>query len=306
MDSELVIRPARPDDRPAMERITAHTWEDGDYIPQVWDEWLSEEGGELSVGQWGAPEGPVVAISKITAQPEGQIWLEGMRVDPEYRGRGIASQFLEYNLEFARSHGARVVRLATSSRNTTVHHMAAHHGMEQAGSYAMWLAEPLPGGAPPAFLAPDEASQVDEFLQHSPILTYTHGLYTHDWAAQELSAKRVAQHLERGQIAAERTADGQIAALIVVCAEPGDEEMWIGFADGQPPALTQLATAARAYAAQAGAETIRMMIPGLDWLREAFRAAGYDWGDWDGELWVFESKLKQAPANDRSVYRRES
>jgi GNAT superfamily N-acetyltransferase len=298
MDEELTIRPARPDDRPAMEHITAHTWENGDYIPQVWDEWLADENGVLTVGEWGGPGGPVVAISKITVQPEGQIWLEGMRVDPDYRERGIASRFLQFNLEYGRSHGARVVRLATSFRNTAVHHMVAHQGMERVGAYGVWNAEPLAEGSRPAFLAPVDAAVVDEFLRHSAVLVHAHGLYTQDWAAQELSAERTAELLARGRVAAQRAADGQIAALAVVEAEPGDDEMWIGFADGQPEAVTDLATQIRTYAAQAGVDRIRLMIPDLDWLREAFRAAGYDWGDWDGELWIFESRLPEPPGED--------
>jgi GNAT superfamily N-acetyltransferase len=298
MDEELTIRPARPEDRPAMEHITAHTWEDGDYIPQVWDEWLGDEKGEMTVGEWGGPGGPVVALSKITAQPEGQIWLEGMRVDPDYRERGIASRFLQYNLDYGRSHGARVVRLATSFRNTVVHHMVAHQGMERVGVYAVWVAEPLAEGPQPAFLAPKDAAKVDGFLGHSAVLAHTHGLYTRDWAAQELSAGRVAELLEKGRVAAQRAPGGQIAALAIVEAEPGDDEMWIGFADGQPEAVTHLATQIRAYAAQAGVDRIRMMIPDLEWLREAFRPAGYDWGDWDGELWVFESRLTEPPGED--------
>ena len=45
METELTIRPARPDDRPAMERICAHTWDWGDYVPEVWDDWLAQGGG---------------------------------------------------------------------------------------------------------------------------------------------------------------------------------------------------------------------------------------------------------------------
>ena len=45
MSSALIIRPARPEDRPAVERICAHTWEWGDYIPEVWEEWLADKRG---------------------------------------------------------------------------------------------------------------------------------------------------------------------------------------------------------------------------------------------------------------------
>jgi GNAT superfamily N-acetyltransferase len=290
MVEQVLIRPARPEDRPAMEHICAHTWENGDYLPQVWDEWLADENGRLIVGEMGGPGGQVVALSKITFQAEGQAWLEGMRVDPDYRGQGIASQFLKFSLEYAHDHGAQAVRLATGDYNTAVHHMAGRQGMIQVGTYALWLAEPLPGGPQPEFLKPEEAAQASEFLQNSPVLAYTHGLYAVDWAAQELSATRLIELLARGQVAAERTPEGHLAALMVVCTEPGDDETWIGFADGQPPAISRLATAVRGYAAQAAVDRIRVMLPGLDWLREAFHAAGFDWGDWDDELWVFESR----------------
>ncbi|MGD8597084.1 MAG: hypothetical protein PVJ26_08665, partial [Anaerolineae bacterium] len=75
--SRFHLRPGRPADRPAMERVCARTWEWGDYIPEVWEEWLADEGGLVLVGEWA---GQVVALSKITFYPDGQVWLEGMRV----------------------------------------------------------------------------------------------------------------------------------------------------------------------------------------------------------------------------------
>jgi hypothetical protein len=67
--------------------------------------------------------------------------------------------------------------------------------------------------------------------------------------------------------------------------------MWVGFADGEPAAVSDLATAVRAYAAERGAQQVGIMLPDLDWLRDAFRAAGYGPGEWEGELWIFERLL---------------
>jgi hypothetical protein len=44
-----------------------------------------------------------------------------------------------------------------------------------------------------------------------------------------------------------------------------------------------------------GAEHVQVMMPDLPWLRDAFQAAGYGYGDWEGELWVFEIHLPEAP-----------
>jgi GNAT superfamily N-acetyltransferase len=302
MEAQLTIRPARPDDRAAMEHICAHTWEDGDYIPRVWDEWLADPKGALLVGELGAPEGKVVALSKITFQPAGQVWLEGMRVDPDYRGQGIGSRFLHFSLEYAREHGARIVRLATGGYNTPVHHITGHAGMEHIATYVLWLAESLPGGPPLTFLTPEHAAQVRELLQNSPVLAHTHGLYTVDWACQELSAALAAQLLDNHQVVAEFAPAGQLSALAILHAERGDDEMWIGFADGQQPALVDLLTAIRGYAATDGVERVRTMLPDLAWLREAFRAAGFGFGDWEGELWILESRLAQSPGLGQSQH----
>jgi len=295
MDGELIFRRARPDDRAAMERICAQTWEWGDYIPEVWDEWLADDQGAFLVGEL---DGQVVTLNKITRQPSGQFWLEGMRVDPEYRRRGISVRSLDFTLAYAREHGARVVRLSTGSHNVPVHTVVTRAGMEHIGTYVLWNADPLPGDPlRPLLLTPDHAAQVYAFLADSPVLAYTHGLYNANWAWQELSAERIGQFLnvarEPGyaQVLAQSAPDGQLTALAIVQFDAEDRHLWVLFADGQAPAVTALATAIRAYAAQLGAQHVQVMVPDLPWLRDAFQAAGYGYGDWEGELWVFELQL---------------
>ncbi len=42
---------------------------------------------------------------------------------------------------------------------------------------------------------------------------------------------------------------------------------------------------------EVGAQRVAVMLPELAWLREAFGTAGFGYGDWKGELWVFERWL---------------
>ncbi len=289
-DYGLTIRPARPDDRPAVERICAHTWEWGDYIPEVWDRWLADANGQVLVGELA---GQVVALSRIIFQPEGQVWLEGMRVAPEARRQGIARQFLDYSLACARRCTARVVRLSTGSYNEPVHRMAAHAGMVRVGAYVLWAADPLPQAPLPTILSPADAPQVQKVLAHSPLLVHTYGLCSFGWAWQELSPAYVACLLEAGQMAARLAPDGSLAALASIHPDPGDETLWIGFIEGQPGAVADLATAIRGQAAQIGSAKVQVMLPGVDWLRDALGTAGYGPGDWQGELWVFARRLSQ-------------
>jgi GNAT superfamily N-acetyltransferase len=293
METALTIRPARPEDRPAMERICAHTWEWGDYIPEVWDEWLADEQGLLIVGELA---GRVVALSRFRFQARDQIWLEGMRVDPEYRRRGIGRKLLDHSITFAQERGARVVRLSTSYHNLAVHTMTAQAGMERVGAYQLRTADPLPGAPEPVFLSAEHADQVRAFLLDSPMMAYTHGLYSTDWAWEDLSPARVSQFLEAGQLAAQLAPDGQLSALALIQPRLEDHELWIGFLDGEAATLTGLATAIRAHSARIGAEKVQVMVPDLGWLRADLSRAGFGTGEWEGELWVFERWLaKQAP-----------
>jgi GNAT superfamily N-acetyltransferase len=293
METALTIRSARPDDRPAMERVCAHTWEWGDYIPEVWDDWLADEEGLLIVGELA---GRVVALSRIAFQASGQIWLEGMRVDPEYRRLGVAGQFLDRSIVLAAERGARVVRLGTSHRNTPVHIMTERAGMACVGSYQLLVADPLPGGPELAFLPAERASDARDFLNNSAVMAHTHDLYSVHWAWQELSAALADQYLHAGQVAARLGSDGRLAALAFLDPDPEDSELWISFIDGETTALVELATALRGHAARTGFEDVRVMVPDLDWLRVVLVKAGYGPGDWEGELWIFERWLSEDAA----------
>jgi len=273
-----------------MERICAHTWEWGDYIPEVWDNWLADEQGLPIVGEL---EGRVVALSRFRFQAPNQIWLEGMRVDPEYRRRGIGRQFLDHSIAFARERGARVVRLSTSYHNVAAHTLTTQAGMAQIGSYQLRSADPLSSAPEPAFPSAEHADRVHAFLNHSPLLAYAHGLYSVDWAWQELSPTRVDQLLETGQFTARLAADGRLAALAVLDPQPEDRELWIGFIDGEAAAVTELATAIRGHAAGLGTEKVQMLVSDIGWLRGALSEAGFGPGEWEGELWVYERWLSE-------------
>jgi len=276
-----------------MERVCAHTWDWGDYIPEVWDDWLADEQGLLIVGEL---EGRVVALSRIAFQPSGQIWLEGMRVDPEYRRLGVAGQFLDRSIALARERGARVVRLGTSHSNTPVHIMTERAGMARVGSYQLLIADPLPGGPEPVLLPAERAGDVLDFLNNSAVMAHTHNLHSVYWAWQELSAARVDQYLEVRQVVARLGPDDRLAALAFLDPDPEGGELWISFIDGEVAALVELATALRGQAARTGLENVRVMVPDLDWLRGALGQAGYGPGDWEGELWIFERWLAEGAA----------
>ena len=86
--ADVEVRPARPEDREAVLAFCQQTWDWGDYIEQVWDEWRHKPQDTLFVATL---DGRPVGITNVRMLNDTEVWFEGMRVDPAFRQQGIAS-----------------------------------------------------------------------------------------------------------------------------------------------------------------------------------------------------------------------
>ncbi|MEM4057729.1 MAG: GNAT family N-acetyltransferase [Thermoplasmata archaeon] len=99
---EIKIRNATMRDKPRILEFCKNTWQgmkgledtQHDYIAFVYDAWVRKK----SMITAEIDHRPV-AILNVNPYKDGSAWLEGMRVDPEYRRKGIASMLTSYVLE---------------------------------------------------------------------------------------------------------------------------------------------------------------------------------------------------------------
>ena len=152
---QLDVRAARSEDREAVLAFCAHTWSEGDYIEDVWHEWLSDERGALLVAI--SDERPI-GIVHVAMFSDEEAWLEGIRVDPAQRRHGVGRVLVSRALVAARERGAKVARLFTDHDNSAsqglitgfgfrrvaevVHYEAAALGLEQRGDEGGVTARP--------------------------------------------------------------------------------------------------------------------------------------------------------------------
>ncbi len=133
------VRRARPGDTRAVLDFTRATWDGWDYVPSVWSDWLEATDGVLLVavpnathqldlfGRALTGERPV-GIARIAMLSPDEAWLEGLRVDPGVRTRGVARLLHGACLVWARAQGATSVRYATGQENEGSHRLGARHG----------------------------------------------------------------------------------------------------------------------------------------------------------------------------------
>jgi len=94
----LIYRPAINSDKEQIFDFCNNTFEWGDYIQEVWDCWINEKDSLLLVAQ---TMDSISYANKIVAMIHGKlchknmIWVEGIRVHPEYREKGIASSLIK-------------------------------------------------------------------------------------------------------------------------------------------------------------------------------------------------------------------
>jgi GNAT superfamily N-acetyltransferase len=131
----IVCRPALPIDAPGMHELTRHIWEGEDYVPHAWADWMVDPEGVLAVAE---SKAKVVGLGKLTKLSETEWWLEGLRVHPDYEGRGIASRLNDYLLAFWQRTGSGVIRLATISKREPVQHMVTKRGFKLIGEFSTY------------------------------------------------------------------------------------------------------------------------------------------------------------------------
>ncbi len=156
----FAVRDARLEDRPHVLEFTAHTWEFGDYIEFVYDQWVRDSAGRFIVAEEEAT-GTIVAIDKLTMLSPTEAWFEGLRVNPLYRGRGIAPWLQRYMIQEAKRLGAQTIRFLTREDNLPVHSMAYRDGFVMRAVVRFWKRRPQAAGA--------RAGEDTEGTGHSPV-----------------------------------------------------------------------------------------------------------------------------------------
>lgn len=142
------IREARPEDHGAVAAFTRNTWPDrerGDYLPDIYPEWIEGEDRHTLVADAG---GDVAGIAQCALLSETEAWCQGMRVNPEHRGEGIARRLTRALFDWARDQGALVARNMVFSWNIPSMGLSRRIGFDPATELRWATPAPDPDAEP--------------------------------------------------------------------------------------------------------------------------------------------------------------
>lgn len=286
----LTIRPARPADKAAVAELCALIWEGEDYIPEVFDDWVADPRGEFTVAYSGSQ---LVALGKLTEGAPDEWWLEGLRVHPDQRGRGLARQLHEYAVNLADRTAYGVLRFTTSGSNRPVHALAERSGFRLVSRHYVARADAAPARRPHGFrpASLSELSSLRAWLEGSRYFAAAGGLMEVGWAWYALLPQ-----LE-SLVQAERVLwwdDGEDReaglAIVTQGKVEGEIRFWVNYADAAPEELPRLWRSLRHLAAERGEDTLRAKPLATPAVAAALEEAAWEFNE-DHTMWVYARPL---------------
>lgn len=260
------VRQARAADHDDVAAFTADTWDDrdvGDYIPEIFPEWV-ETDGEDQHTVVAEVDGRAVGVCQARMLTGDEGWLQGMRVDPDYRGADHGRAMVDHLFEWCREQGATVARNMVFGWNT------AGMGQSRAVGFdpltACRWARPDPGEADPSLRVVDDPDAAWRYWTHSEARRSLDGLALDTeeaWALAELTRDRLVDIADSGRVLAVlgEHARGMIARM---GTREREGETIADYAVGaweDAEAAAALLDAVRSDAAAVGADATRVCIP---------------------------------------------
>ena len=153
----MKIRSAAKVDKEGALKFCIDTFEWGDYIDKVWDLWYSDqEAGLLLVAEEEEEKynlhnkkqssTVVIALSHVSLCPnnKNKVWLEGIRVHPNYRRRGVATQLLNRMISYGQEQGAKEAYAMVAENNIASQLMMESNGFAVISKWSYYSIDKIP------------------------------------------------------------------------------------------------------------------------------------------------------------------
>jgi GNAT superfamily N-acetyltransferase len=265
---KLLVRPMTLADKPAMLRISARIWEGNDYVPLFFDRWVKEGGfwaGEL--------RGRLVGYGKATELAPGEVWLEGLRVDPDCRKRGVGKELSRQVVCQTLERRPASLRLATADVNhESIHIIETVMRFKRYTQYRFFVGAPGKPRPGPLLVEPAVMEALD-FIKRSAELAASHGLVASTWLFRSLDRRYVTELTRRGYVFGYRTAAKLAGLLVLRPHRYRGNDLDISFVGGDRRALAAFRSFLSRVAHDCGAKNISGMAAS-DEMASALKSLG--------------------------------
>jgi N-acetylglutamate synthase-like GNAT family acetyltransferase len=250
------IRKAKPSDKAPILEISKKIWGGHDYLPGVWDGWVSDKKARLIVA---TVNGRTVGCAHASLQANYVAWLDGVRVNEEYRGLGIAGKLNQTLVQWARRKGARVARLSTGSSNRASRHHLSKIGFPVMGTFQRLDATRGLRVKPAGITVPRRsAKSLWNWLKTRPNFAENHAMYSDGWTWHPLTHQVLRNLVTQGRVLV-TLKGGEPSSCCIFLDE--EKTLTLGFVAGDRGEVGKLIRMLRFMKVQKKRENLRVLLP---------------------------------------------
>ncbi|MBI3989884.1 MAG: GNAT family N-acetyltransferase [candidate division NC10 bacterium] len=282
MGPVFTVRPARPDDREPVLAFCRDIWGpgSGDYLEETWEPWLRSDTGRLVVADAGDQPIGVCFVRLVSGW---EAYLQGMRVHPDHRRRGVATELARYCLDYAVGQGRHVVRLATAEENLAARRAAEGLGFRWVVTFGVWRAPAESFGAPATFATAQDIPAIFRLFRRSDAPR----LFAPGWIWKTLTWDMVEEAVRAGQVLV------RPEGFALLHWRP--ERLWLTWLEGTEGACGGLARSVRSIALKEGHEEAFALLPTDPPIEACLLDAGFTRIH---TYLIYEHRLTGEPARD--------
>ncbi len=276
--ADLSLRPVRPADRERILEMTRDIWEGRDYIPRVFDDWITEAGAAFQAAE---VEGVVVGVQRLRPYAPGLIWYEGLRVASTHRRQGIARAMLGSAMAEAKEQGFREMRLATG--NPVAAQLFESEGFHRLLDVRFWRGIRVEGGEPARMPEPEEAPKLWSAVAASQGIEHYGGVTADLNGSRDLGPRELERLASIGML---RVGPGGRA--LAGLREAWGPHLSVAFIAGAGAALRELLMSLRFEADADGLAHVTVALPRGHPATDDLRASGYDLANAEDTTYIYE------------------
>lgn len=267
---EIELREATHDDYDAVAAFTENTWADrdgSDYIPHVYHDWIDGDDRYTVVADAGDD---IAGIVQCVLLSDWEAWGQGMRVNPDFRGHGVATRMTHELFDWAREQGATVLRNMVFSWNIAGLGQSRATGYDPITEFRWAHPEP-DADADPVMTVTDDADAAWGYWSKSDARAHLRGLaldFEESWAVSELTRSELHRSAENDDLLVVQEDGTNGFACLSREEERTDEDdattTFVEYAVGawaDADAARSLFAAISHDAAERGADETRVLIP---------------------------------------------